>query len=59
MLGRISDRKCIATAAVATPGDSVASPGSLVEFRKDKDRSGFALIQEADGKRNWKAVDVR
>lgn len=49
----------LAMAAVAPDHEEAVAAGTLIEFRKDKDRTGFALIQEPDGKRNWKAVDAR
>lgn len=43
--------------AVAAP-QACAEEGVLVEYKKDQ-KSGLALITERDGKRNWKAIDIR
>ena len=48
----------VATAELAADYEATAAAGTLIEFRKDQ-KVGLALIQEADGKRNWKAVDTR
>ena len=49
-----------AAAALAVPDDDSdeVCPGRLIEFKRDT-RSGLALVERPDGKRNWIAVDAR
>ena len=52
-------RSAAAAAFAAVEDDSEEiCPGRLVEFKRDT-RSGLALIERPDGKRNWILVDIR
>lgn len=59
-LGSVSSRLITSAAVSTTRGetDTGAENGVLVEYKKDQ-KAGLALVLGRDGKRNWKAVDIR